>query len=90
MAKRPNPRKLRAARSYTVIELADALEVSAGTVNLVGDASETIYVNGVATGTLRSISNTTGTETFTEDISGLSAGDLIQIYGYDPSNNFPS
>ena len=32
MAKRPNPRKLRAARSYTVIELAVALEVSDGAV----------------------------------------------------------
>lgn len=32
MAKRPNPMRLRAARSYSVIELADALDVSVGTV----------------------------------------------------------
>lgn len=38
-----------------------------------------IYVNGVATGTERTTTNVSGV-TYTEDISGLAAGDLIQIY----------
>lgn len=32
MAKRPNPRSIKAARSYTIPELSDALGVSVGTV----------------------------------------------------------
>ena len=41
-----------------------------------------IYVNGVVKGTLRDITNTTTYQTFTEDISGLVKGDLVQLYCY--------
>lgn len=45
----------------------------------VGNAAGRIYRNGVAVGTSQSVVNTT--TTFSEDIAGWSAGDLVQFYG---------
>lgn len=45
-----------------------------------------VYRNGVAVGTLRSVSNTSTPTEFSEDISGWSAGDLVQIYCYHTSS----
>ena len=45
-----------------------------------------IYVNGVAVGTLRAMLGTTY-QTFTEDITGLEKGDLVQLYIRAVSNN---
>lgn len=39
-----------------------------------------IHVNGSPVGTLRSITNFATTNTYTEDITGLVAGDLVQVY----------
>lgn len=43
-----------------------------------------IYVNGIAVGTLRTVSNTSPT-TYTEDITVIN-GDLLQIYANGPAN----
>ena len=48
-----------------------------------------IYVNGVAKGTGRDTTNSADT-VFTELITGLNEGDLIQIYGYSNSGSNPA
>ena len=56
-------------------------------VGLTGYA--TVYRNGVAVGTERSVTNSDYV-TFSEDISGWVTGDLIQLYAYSPAGGGPA
>lgn len=75
--------------SSTLTKLKEALTGNGGTLRIKFDmaaggsghsAGGRIYRNGEAVGTLRGTSSTSFV-TYSEDISGWSAGDLIQIYG---------
>lgn len=52
-----------------------------------GTCSAQIYRNGSAVGTLRSNATAASAATYSEDISGWSAGDLLQIYAYNSSGS---
>lgn len=50
-----------------------------------GQTGGRIYRNGVAVGTLRTLTTVNTGTTYSQDISGWAAGDLCQLYGYAAS-----
>lgn len=72
-------RDIRIPRGGTYRIKFDVKDTNTGAIN----STCQIYKNGVAEGTLRDVSGQGGYLTFSEDISGWFAGDLMQLWGVD-------
>lgn len=86
------PSAFKSTTSITYVKLIEVIVPRAGTLTTVftglavggaADVSGRIYRNGVAVGTDHTVN---GGATWTEDISGWSAGDLLQVYGNNNSS----